>query len=167
MRSLLVWLMVLAVPVQGMAGAAMQHCAQAAVPSDPHERVEAAHHQHVAAHRHEPVLAAADPATAGLWSGSAPGHGPAAAVPAGPAVVDGPDGHDGPDAAGDHAETALAEGGHQCSACAACCSALGLPAWVAPLPMPTVAAVADLLPLVTIDSFVPAGLDRPPRFALA
>jgi hypothetical protein len=151
-RFCLVWLMVLAVPMQGMAGVAMQHCARSAGQTD-HAAVVEAPHAHTPTqrpvHRHD----AADPAAAAQASGHVQGANSVSTDQAG--------------AAGGHVKALAAEGGHHCSACAACCAALGMPTWVTPLPLPTVAAATDPLPLVTIQSFVPAGLDRPPRIPLA
>jgi hypothetical protein len=143
LRALLVWLMVLAVPVQGLAGTAMQHCAMAPQPGTHRSTAE------VAPPDHTPAQSAADGAH-GHDHGQSHGHAAdsSAAVDAEPVSA------------------AAAQGDHQCSACAACCSALGLPTWAAPLSAPTTASAAALLPRVAVDSFVPAGLDRPPRSRL-
>ena len=134
---MLVWLMVLAVPLQGVAGTAMQHCA---------DRVEQAVQAPAAAahHAHGPRAAhAAMVADVGHHHGAAD-HG----------VGSAPAGHQ-------HSSAPAAD--HQCSACAACCSALGLPSRVVSLIPPRVAAAANALPGPAVESFVPARLDRPPR----
>lgn len=139
-RSLLVWLMVLALPLQGLAGTAMQHCA------DQVDRTV-----------QRPVAAAAQHE-----------HGPLVGQVVAAAAADGAHHHGAADeleaaALADSQHSSAPEADHQCSACAACCSALGLPSRVVPLTPPRVAATSNALPLLTVDSFVPAGLDRPPR----
>ncbi len=139
LRSLLVWLMVLALPLQGLAGTAMQHGATAPQQSAHRSTAEAARSDHPPFHAH---VAAVQGHT----------HGQAA-DPAG-AVVEAP------------TSAPAVDGEHHCSACAACCSALGLPSWAEPLAAPTSASAAPPLPPVAVDSFLPAGLDRPPRSGL-
>lgn len=139
---MLVWLMVLAVPLQGVAGTAMQHCSGAAGRAGQPPSAVAAPHEH------GPMAGqAASVVAAGIDH-----HHGAADEPAGSAA-----------AASQPAPASAPEADHQCSACAACCPALGLPAGAVPLTPPLVAATADLLLLVRVDSFVPSGLDRPPR----
>jgi Flp pilus assembly protein TadB len=147
LRSWLVWLMVLALPLQGLAGTALQHCATA--PRQvAHDLVsQAMHSEHLQMqeqpHQHQHQHAAAGPGH---------DHGPAA---------------DRSSAA--HADLASAHaagGNHHCSACAACCSVMGMPTWATPLAAPTIVLTAAALPRVVVDSFVPAGLDRPPRHHL-
>jgi len=137
LRSLLIWLMVLAIPNQGLAASFMQHCAPAGSPASTvavaapsaqgHDRARAAQHAgHDAAH-----------AAHGSEHAGAGGANPA------------------------HGNSAEAAG--TCSVCAACCHAIGMP------PSPSAIAQAPdaaqvLQPAVMdVESFVPGGLDRPPR----
>lgn len=140
LRSLLIWLMALALPIQAVAAAGMQHCgathrlmqvgSAAAVALDAHDRVhEAVLHQHGDAGL-DVETSAGDPSDAGLSS------------------------------------TALGDD-YTCSACANCCSAAPLPASKAQLPAPAVEAHAAALPATNIDSFMPGGIERPPRPFLA
>jgi hypothetical protein len=117
-RLLLIWLMVLALPVQGLAAAGLMHCAPI------HERVDGQGHHGDAAHAHVDHAA-----------------------------------HDG------HAADAIdhAAHGHTCSACAACCPAIGLPAHGVDLPSAPVGGFAAGAAQSAGPSFVPAGLERPPR----
>lgn len=131
LRRLLCWLVVLAIPAQGIAAARMQHCAAG------HERpraVRAADHDPAAHHAHH---------------GAAQGaHAPLAA----------PDGH-APAADGDHA----VPDGTGCSACAACCAGMGLPAAEVKLSVPVPEAYAADLRAGAVPPFLTGGLDRPPR----
>lgn len=55
----------------------------------------------------------------------------------------------------------------KCSACAACCVAVGLPAATPTLPAAPAAAHPPVLPAIAIAAFVTGGLERPPRTDLA
>jgi hypothetical protein len=140
LRSLLIWLMALALPIQAVAAASMQHCgaahrlmqvgSAAAVVLDVHDHVhEAVPHQHGDAGL-DVEMSAGDPSDEG------PNY------------------------------TALGDD-YTCSACANCCSAVALPASMVRLPAPPIAAHAAALPATNIDSFMPGGIDRPPRAFLA
>jgi hypothetical protein len=130
-RLLLLWLMVLALPVQGFAAAAGQHCATM------HERMQltgSPHHEAAdAAHPHAGVDAAHAHA-------EAPAHDPA---------------------------DATAQGGLTCSACAACCAAVGLPANAPGLPAPPHGGVQPQALESAATAFLTGGLERPPRTVLA
>jgi hypothetical protein len=143
-RAWLVWLMVLAVPLQGLAGTAMQHCATAPPTSQQRSSAEAGHAEHT------PGLPAAE-VVHQLAHAHPHGHAPGAAIDASGRVTAEP------------TAAPAASGDHHCSACAACCSALGLPTRAGPLTVPRTASAAAPLPPVVVDSFVPAGLERPPR----
>ena len=84
MRLLLVWLMVLAVPVQGMAGVAMQHCAQAAARTEQLPMTEASQdgHAHGSLQRQVP----ADPESIAAAQETEHAHGPAVVGPGTPAL---------------------------------------------------------------------------------
>lgn len=141
-RSLLIWLMVLAVPVQAIAASAMQHCGPghqmmqagltAATLVDEHDQAQGG-----AAHEHAQVATESDVQQ----------------------TVD------------DVSNTALTAGAlgndYTCSACANCCSAVGLPSVVVRIPEPPIADQATAFSAAALLSFVPGGLDRPPRAFLA
>lgn len=132
-RFVLVWLMALAIPVQGVAAVGMLHCAAA-----PAHQAHTLHDGHHDGHHH----AGGDQAQVGDQAevGDDAGLSPA------------DDGH---------------TLGHKCSACAACCAGLGLPAHVAEFGSPGVAQAIALPPGAAPASIVPGRLDRPPRPTLA
>lgn len=141
-RSLLIWLMVLAVPVQAIAASGMQHCGPAhqlmqagltaASSSDEHDETQdGAPHEHVQAATVSVDLQTADDVSDAALKATALGND------------------------------------YTCSACANCCSAVGLPSAVVLLPEPPIAAHASAPPAAALFSFVPGGLDRPPRTFLA
>jgi hypothetical protein len=150
-RAFLVWVMVIAMPVQGMAASAMLFCG----PS--HERM-----------MQGLVLNA---------SASASGHaGDATHETA--AMDHGDHGHAGSGAPVDSEATVAADGDgmgslsphhgkFSCSACAACCIALALPA---SFELPEAVRAAHAMrssPMAPVASHQPDGLDRPPRAVLA
>jgi hypothetical protein len=157
-RSLLTWLLVLAMPLQGLAAIGVQHCAPTHRHADqPAMAVQAvvqdadrhAHrHMHQSVHQpaHQPARGHAGPAAEPTAVDPSALPGAAHALNAG------------------HASSSVDA---KCSACAACCVALGLPDRVPDLP-----ALADrpgLAPsaMAALTSFVPGGLDRPPRSGFA
>lgn len=142
---MLVWLMALAIPVQGVAAVGMLHCA-ASPQQEPLALTAPAHAE--AMHAHGPGSHHAHPAHAGHGHDGhhvGDGHGPAADDPA-------------------DNTTSL---GHKCSACAACCAGLALPAHAVEFSSPIVASFAALPPGATPVRFVLGRLDRPPRPTLA
>ena len=148
-RAWLVWLMVIAMPAQGMAAASMLFCG----PS--HARMmlvldaDAATDQHA----HGPVRAAA------AHHGGHQAH--AAADDAAPSAA-------GHVAQGNGAEAStLQHGQFNCSACAACCAMLALPARAVLPAAVTPAQPARTPGMVRVTSHQPDGLDRPPRTPLA
>lgn len=150
-RAFLVWVMVIAMPVQGMAASVMLFCG----PS--HERMMQG-------------LMADAPALASSLT-TAPGHDRMAAdhavhehaSPEYP-VADEPAA--GADASGVNG-LSKHHGKFTCSACAACCSALVLPAsFVLPVPS-SPEHLAPMSPVEPVASHQPDGLDRPPRTVLA
>lgn len=150
-RAFLVWVMVIAMPVQGMAASAMLFCG----PS--HERMmqglvldaSASVSGHAGDAAHE--MAAMD-------HGEHEHAGSGAPVAFEPTVdADG----DGVGSVSPH------HGKFNCSACAACCTALALPA---SFELPQAVRVAHAMrssPMVPVSSHQPDGLDRPPRALLA
>lgn len=150
-RAFLVWVMVIAMPVQGLAASTMLLCG----PS--HERM-----------------------MQGLVldvSASAPGHA-GDALHEMTAMDHGDHGHSGCGATiapappvGTHGDGAGSlfphHGTFNCSACAACCSAIALPA---SFEVPEVVRTAHAMrspPMAPVASHQPDGLDRPPRALLA
>lgn len=129
-RCLLIWLMTLAVPLQGVAAASLRHY----LPS--HERTGTLH---ASGHSH-----------------AGPSHSHHAADSSAGAAHDA-----GPD------KTADGYKAGKCSACAACCVALGLPAPAMQVPVVPADAFTAILRTAAPPSFVPGGLDRPPRRPLA
>jgi len=129
--------MVLALPLQGMAAVARLHCGSA----DPGVSVRAGHAEHHAGH-------AADHAH----------HGHAAMQAA--VMADGASDLQPP--------SALPHGvGHSCSACAACCAGLGLPAATTVLAEPDLANVPVMAAGQPAFHFIASGPERPPRSDLA
>jgi hypothetical protein len=140
LRSLLIWLMALALPIQAVAAASMQHCGAAhrlmqgvpaaAVALDGHDHVhEAVPHQHDDAGL-DVEMSTSDPS------------------------------NEGPNA------TALGDD-FTCSACAHCCSAAALPASGVRLPAPSIEAQAAAMAATDLVSFMSGGIERPPRTFLA
>jgi hypothetical protein len=140
-RSLLIWLMVLALPGHGLAASVMQHCA----PADPpvHSAATVAWSMHGHGHAHALGLQEHDLAQAA--------HGSEGLTTDGTNLAQGKS----------------AEGAGQCNACAACCPAIGMPPSVSPIPTPPTETRTLPLPFMEVESFVPGGLDRPPRTPLA
>lgn len=168
-RLVAVWLVVLALPLQGWAAATMLHCGSGHAPGHPSshsgsrgagDRGGHAVHHHAAGHGAHAVQhahAAHDPHdphdlnhAGGSHDEHRAQHSHAAAGAAGELGMD------------DHAAAA-----HKCSACAACCLGVGLPASTPRLDViaasqPPVACVAE--PAL---SYIASGPERPPRSFLA
>lgn len=150
LRVLLVWVMAIAIPVQGLAAAAMLSCG----PSHARMMQGLLHGAQAAApghgHGHGPALSTA--ADHGAHHGHAAPHQAAPSPAAEPAPT--------ADAAGSAAPQADA---FSCSACAACCAMLALPAGsVQPQAVVPAHPERDAL-VVPVASPPPDGLDRPPR----
>lgn len=145
LRSLLIWLMVLAMPVQAIAAASMQHCGAA------HRLMQVGSTAAVAPDSHDPVHEA---------------------TPHQHADADADTGLDTQTSAGDSSveglnpQQALGDD-YTCSACANCCSAVALPSGLVRLPAPSIEAHAAALPATDVVSFMSGGIDRPPRTFLA
>lgn len=171
LRAFLVWLMVIAMPVQGLAASAMIFCgphherlAQGLVFDAPAAGSEQAREPlpaHAAA-----VHAAHGHAAHGDAAHGHAAHGHATMSDAGAAPGSADADHDADSA--DSAEGLLTlHGKFSCSACAACCSALALPASFS---LPEAVSPAQVLrtsPSAPVASHRPDGLDRPPRALLA
>ena len=135
LRFVLVWLIALALPAQGMASATMAHCG----PS--HERMHAAlvapHHHHAGA-------------------GATPQHDDASiADDAGPAA------HAQHNAAKPGKFTEL--GKCKCGSCVSCCSAIALLTVMPNVPEPEVAPALFAVDVVGVDAAALRRPDRPPR----
>jgi hypothetical protein len=139
-RSLLLWLLLLALPFQGVASASMLLCTPSGAAAQPASQAQA--QAMPAGHDHAAMLAAAK------------AHSPAADAVHGGADHDGASGH--------------AQGGAKCGTPGACCVGASLVAdiSVAVPSMPSssqpVPFRARVLPAVDL-----AGLERPPKFFFA
>lgn len=144
-RAVLLWVMVIALPVQGMAASLMTFCG----PS--HELMmqggASEHHGKQVPHAH-------DGAEAHLPMSAQSGIGHADA-----ALSDG--------TAEDAAGLFSFLGQFSCSACAACCSMMGLPANLSLPSQPSSAQSVLAWLAISVQSHLPDGLDRPPRAILA
>jgi hypothetical protein len=143
-RIALMWLIVVALPLQGVAAATMLHC------DSVHQRIAAAgashdHHHGTAEHRH---------GHAGHGSSSI-GHHAADDVAA-----------DGEDASGASFGTQSANK-VGCSSCAACSSGIALPTTPVVLSPPALVHSASPVPSFDTAVFLTDGPERPPRPFLA
>lgn len=135
LRVLLAWLVMAAIPLQGLAAASMLYCGMGA-----HHGNEA-----VVASLHSP--APADRAAAGRHDHS--GHGHVAPVDAGKIADDG--------------QPRLPDAAHKCGVCASCCHSVAIaefPQTLVFTPLPQ-AELAE--PFVLIDARPARVPDRPPR----
>jgi len=131
----LIWLLALALPIQGLAAATMVNCSIG--------------HEH-----HDTAPAASGAAGHGVAPYHAHGAGLTHQMHA--HATDSGDQH----AANDDGAPIL----HKCSACAACCMGLALPSAGSSAPeLPLAAAVALPTPAVHAVAFLTGGPDRPPR----
>ncbi|MGD9835601.1 MAG: hypothetical protein AB7U92_22860 [Piscinibacter sp.] len=132
LRLLLLCLMALALPLQGLAATGAVHCAAM------HDRMQvntAHHHEEGAAAHHDEHAAASLQVSA--------------------------DEHPADDG------TPRTGGAFKCSACAACCAALGLPMGAVTLPQVPAEALAPAIPQRAVAAFLTGGPERPPRTVLA
>lgn len=144
LRITLMWLVVLAIPAQGYAAAAMVGCGPG-------------HHSMLAAPSHADAMAERD----------APIHAFDASLEADS------DPHHAGSAESDHGQLTKSHGSAakgakgSCSPCASCCVVAALPTTVMVFePLPLVDFFVPLAPR-SVASFVTDGLDRPPRFVRA
>ncbi len=157
-RSLLLWLLVLAVPAQGLAAATMVFCGP-----DHHagggQPALALHDTH-AEHQHP-----------GHDDQNAPHHPAdeqAEAQAEAQEVDDAQAGAQAQAAAPSAAQTRFVHADkHKCSACASCCSAAAILSRAPVLPAPEVTATEFAAVVPTVDPFATDGPDRPPRSRLA
>ena len=147
-RTLLVWLLVLAVPAQAAAAATMAFCGpnhHGGAAATRAEQMAPAEHAHPQAHPQ--VLA----------QGSHGDHDKATAARA--------------DSADAGSSAAPAKSGHadkqKCSACASCCSIGAILNSVLAVPAPELTPTVFSVAVPTVDAFAVDGPDRPPRIVLA
>ena len=143
-RVLLIWLLVLAVPAQGAAAAAMAFCGPnhhgggAAAQMQPAAPANHAHYDGIVASEHQHAQATA------------------AAV------------EDSSASADSLASTKVSHGSkHKCSACASCCSVGAILNSVQALPAPVFTPTVFSAVVPGVDRFAADGPDRPPRMVLA
>ena len=139
MRTLLIWLMVLAVPAQGAAAAIMAFCGpnhHAGTAATQAWQTEAAEHSMLRSHAHQDKAAHADQSNSASAASAEPSQGNHAAK-------------------------------QKCSACASCCSISAILS--PPLAVPALAVTPTVFSTVvpTVDAFAAGGPDRPPRIARA
>lgn len=141
LRLMAVWIIAVALPVQGIAGVTLAHCGPG------HERMAAAFED--ARHAH----AGHDAATP---------HHHAAAVDHDLDQTD--QGASAPTKAKPGALTEL--GKYKCSSCAACCAGTALPSAVPRVPQASAGATVFAEEMVAVDAFASDGPERPPRVPL-
>jgi hypothetical protein len=139
-RSSLVWLLLLALPLQGFAAAAMLHCG----PS---------HHRMLAA---SSVAAAESHMHAHMHATSGHHHGQETGLEHGAADAGTPAAHD---------LDTLSK--FKCSACAACCTGAAMPTAALFIPSLPPAGTPAVALIASRAEFLSGGLDRPPRILLA
>jgi hypothetical protein len=133
----LLWLLIMAIPVQGLAAAAMLSCGSAHAASPQAAHVHIGHSQSDAMDHHHH-------------------HDTASSGHASDEVMDAPAGHG---SSGQHKHTISS-----CSACAACClGAAVIPSGLALIPIYTSVELVAVSPSQFVTGHIPAGLERPPR----
>jgi hypothetical protein len=142
-RTLLILLLVLAVPVQAAAAVTMSRCGPNHHRGGPVEQRAVAEHAHHGSaaqtpHRHEGVAAQPDADEATAVSAST----------AAPAKLIQPD-------------------EHKCSACASCCSGGAIFSTMPAVPAPEISSTVFIADVARVDAFAVSGPDRPPRIFLA
>lgn len=138
LRLLIVWFVAIALPVQGMAGVTMAHCASS------HERMGAA--AQVTAHEH-----------ADHDAGVAHHHDSDASR-----VTDAADqAKAAQDPLKSDKMSNLAQ--YKCSSCASCCAGSALPSAMPRIPQVAAAPAVFAEEMVSVDAFASDGPDRPPR----
>lgn len=144
-RSLLMWLLVLAIPVQGVAAATMLYCAPK-------------HSSTLSTLAAESGPSESDPSADVHASGHQPDHHAHAAI-----ISHGPGGADGVSATADLPDGSSLS--HQCSVCGSCsvCGGLLSAEPVTPLLEPAATAFASLR--VDVAPFTADGPERPPRIS--
>ena len=155
-RTLLIWLLVLAVPAQGAAAATMALCGPNHHNGTPgaamvHTQASGLSHDHRLDH---PNGDSSDHVQNSAATHPAHDHNHAVAdVPAG--------GEASAPAQGIHA------GQHKCSACASCCSVSAMLSPLLAVPVPDVAPTVFRTVVPSVEAFNADGPERPPRIVLA
>jgi hypothetical protein len=145
-RTLLIWLLVLAVPAQGAAAATMAYCSPnhhgggVAATARVEAHSERVQHDHRASH--------------GQYGGHHDAVTPSVDAAAATADVSAP-------------SKFVQSDSHKCTACASCCSAAAVLSTVLDVPAPALAPTIFIAVVPTVDAFVPDGPERPPRAFLA
>nr|WP_229509483.1 hypothetical protein [Massilia sp. CCM 8734] len=143
-RTLLVWLMLLAIPLQGFAAASSALCAAANAPLA----------SHVAASMEEGHCAELD--SAAPDSAAPDSAAPDSAAPDSAA----------PDSAAP--DSAAADSPAKCSNCAFCCVGMAIaPAFPAPGAAPPLASELIAYAAMHVTAHIPGGLERPPHSPIA
>jgi hypothetical protein len=143
-RVLLIWLTVLAMPIQGLAAAGGVHCLSANAPASRQVVIE--------------------PLQVDQESHSHHSHGPSADSSADAAE------HAEADAQQVHPTSFAVKAstpGHTCSACAACCAGAVMPSAAIVVPSPDLSSEPAATVAAEPTSFVVSGPERPPRQVLA
>lgn len=140
----MVWLLALAIPVQGLAAATMVHCGSS------HQRMHAAvapGHSHAGSHH---ALERQHAMDHGAVAADAADHHHASVAEA---------------AAEPDKYSELAQ--YKCSACGACCSVAAMPGFSLTVPEPTPVVQWQVAHCLARFGFVTDGPERPPRLILA
>jgi len=143
-RLLLIWLTVLAMPIQGMAAAGGVHCLSASAPASQQAVIEKLHVDQESHAHHS--------------------HGPSAQSSADTAE------HDEADVPLVHPTSFTVKAStpaHTCSACAACCAGATMPSAAIEVPSPDLSSEPTATVAAEPTSFVVSGPERPPRQVLA
>ena len=147
LRIVLMWMLVLAIPAQGVAAATMLHCRPGHHPAPVSKAVAAEH----AAHGHVSRFERADAAEANTVRNHAAADAPSVSAP---------------DNVPDLSKFSK-QAQQKCSACASCCSAFALISMPALLPDPDPAKTVVAIAQAWAASVVIDGPERPPRSFLA
>ena len=138
LRLLSVWLIAFALPVQGMAGVTMAHCA----PS--HERMQTA--ARAMAHQH-------------AHHGAGPAHHHDCDSARGADVPDDAEAAQGPGKSDKMSDPTQ----HKCSSCASCCAGPALPSAMLRIPQVAAAPAVFAEGVISVEAIASDGPDRPPR----
>jgi hypothetical protein len=158
LRTFLMWLLMLAIPVQGFAASAMLHCG----PS--HQRQQQAAHAIGGLATGGPVTtepAAGGHAAHAVHHASHPGQDAHAAHHGMSAGADAPISLDSADGADGGTSTPLSAA--KCSACAYCCHAVAIIGTPPAIVVATPDSVPEAAAPPRVEATAPDGLDRPPR----
>lgn len=150
-RTLLVWLLAVAVPAQGAAHTTMAVCNAHGTATHTLRDAGAAGHLSGHAHVQDPVHRAAAPAVLAHLALDATAAGAQWPAPASQHAL----------VVGAHGDT------HKCSACASCCSFGLLPSAPEPPPLAEAAATVFAEVVSHVEAVAPDGPERPPRVDLA